>query len=637
MTAIDEIKERIDIVDIISETVKLRRTGSNYTGFCPFHENSRTPAFAVFADTGTWKCFGCGEGGDVFTYLMKREGWDFRQTLEYLAERTGVQLEPLTPQKQEAQEEFAHLRNLLEESVLFFRHHLLNTEAGQEALRYLQDRGINQQSIEKFGLGYAPNDWHACMNHFSQRGYSNDDLINVGLITQNHETGQQYDRFRHRVMFAIRDARGKMCGFGARTLDPDGVPKYLNSPQTELFDKGRTLYGLNFARQAIRKLDQAVIVEGYMDVIIPHQAGYENLVSPMGTALSESQMQQLKRLSNHIVLALDPDAAGEKATMRGLEVARQTMDRTDEIVFDARGLLRHEARLQADLRVMQLPEGLDPDEIILRDPQEWQRLIDQAKPIIIHVMDMATRDKDLDDPKIKGEIANQILPLIDDVANPVERDDYRQRLARMLKVDERSLISSSSRSSSAQQARRTPRRRPNLVRDPKQVENQNANKPLADQLEYHILRLLVRDPEAIDQLDHSLQTAELERFQPADFKNSNHQFLAEWIIDSLRQEEMDPEDFLADQNLEEAQSLYREMKKEIPEGEPADRQRIEDLIRSVIRLRLIYTNQNLEHLRFIQVNEDTTIDPDQYQRMVFEETMKKAKLSRASGKHFSID
>ena len=322
MSTVDEIKDRLNIVDVISENVKLRRSGSSYSGFCPFHDNKRTPALAVFAETGTWHCFGCGEGGDVFSYLMKREGWDFRETLEYLAKRTGVQLEAPSPQQKEQQEVYANQRDLLEAAVLYFQHALLNTNEGAQAKAYLTDRGVSDQSIQQFGLGFAPDAWDGLMTHFKNQGYDLETLQEVGLVTYNQDRGSHYDRFRNRLMFPIRDARGRMTGFGARTLDPEGIPKYLNSPQTDLFNKGNLLYGLDLARRAIREKDQVVIVEGYLDVIVPFQAGFENIVSPMGTALSPHHLRILKNMTQNIVLALDPDAAGEKATMRGLDVAR---------------------------------------------------------------------------------------------------------------------------------------------------------------------------------------------------------------------------------------------------------------------------------------------------------------------------
>ena len=342
MSSIDEIKARIDIVDLVSETVQLRRSGKSYTGFCPFHTNTRTPAFVVFPETGTWHCFGqCNEGGDIFGFVMKREGLDFSDTLRYLAEKAGVQLKPVTPQEQQAAEEHDNLRLLLEEAGTFYHHCLLNTSAGKVPLDYLRQRGLTDEIIEAFGLGYAPNAWDDTYRHFKSKGHSDKDLLEAGLITErksgeSKEASGFYDRFRNRIMFPIRDERGRMAGFGARILDPNNVPKFINSPQTPIFDKGHLLYGLDRARKDIRNRDQTVIVEGYLDVIALHQAGYTNTVSPMGTALTEHQLYLLKRYSRRIVLALDPDAAGDRATLRGLEISRRAMDHEQEPVFDAR-------------------------------------------------------------------------------------------------------------------------------------------------------------------------------------------------------------------------------------------------------------------------------------------------------------
>ncbi|HAX68587.1 MAG TPA: DNA primase, partial [Anaerolineae bacterium] len=377
MTEIDEIKSRIDIVDLVSEAgVKLRRAGRNYTGFCPFHDNKKTPAFVVWPESGTWRCFGaCNEGGDIFKFVMKREGIDFREALGKLAARAGIELKEYQRETPEQREAYDHLRDLLDDAVLFYRNHLVNNT---DILTYLrQKRGLTDASIETFGLGYAPQGYDNALTFFTQRGYSQQDLLDAGLLTERDD-GKRYDRFRHRIMIPIRDENGKMAGFGARIVDPNDIPKFLNSPETPVFSKGRLLYGLDRARKPIRAADQAVIVEGYLDVIALHQAGYENVVSPMGTALTEDQLRLLKRLTRRIVLALDPDTAGQKAVLRGLEAARSAMDKEGELAFDARGLLRNESRLQADLRVASIPDDLDPDEIVARDRDEWQRIIENA-------------------------------------------------------------------------------------------------------------------------------------------------------------------------------------------------------------------------------------------------------------------
>ncbi len=493
MSVIDEVKDRIDIVDLVSETVKLRRAGKSYSGFCPFHDNKRTPAFAVFPESGTWRCFGqCNEGGDVFKFVMKKEGWDFAEALKYLADRVGVEIKPQSPVQQEQEEQYDRLGALLEDAVVFYRHQLLQNPQGKPALVYFENRGVTRETIETFGLGYAPASWETTMNYFLGKGYLEQELIDAGLVSERDQGGI-YDRFRNRLMFAIRDGRGRMAGFGARVLDPEDFPKYLNSPQTALFDKGRLLYGLDLARKTIRQENEVVIVEGYMDVIVPYQAGFTNAVSPMGTALTEDHLRMLKRYARRFILALDADAAGEKATMRGLEIARQTLDRSDEIAFDARGLIRHEARLQADVRITTIPDGMDPDEVVLRDPDEWRKILAAAKPVVAHVMDTLAAQKDLTDPKVKREIADQILPLIGDIADPIERDTYRQRLARLLRVDERTLVPQNPTK------QRPTRRKPKIELAVAPIEKKStairSSGQLATALERHVLRLLIREPQ----------------------------------------------------------------------------------------------------------------------------------------------
>ncbi len=599
MSASEEIKARIDIVDLVSETVKLRRTGKNYTGFCPFHPNSRTPAFVVFPDSGTWRCFGqCNEGGDAFRFVMKKEGWDFPQALRFLADKAGIQLEVQTPEKQAEEEQYSRLRGLMEDAVTFFRFHLLQTPAGKNALEYLlEKRGLTLETIEAFGLGYAPDAWDAALKYFTEKDYTPQELLAVGLVTEAQESSRVYDRFRHRITFPIRDMVGRMCGFGARILRPDDIPKFLNSPQTVLFDKGRLLYGLDQARKPIRAQDQAVIVEGYLDVIALHQAGFSNAVSPMGTALSEDQIKMLKRFTRRIVLALDPDAAGVKATLRGLETARQAMDHSDELVFDARGLVRHEARLEADVRVTTLPDGMDPDDVVLKDPQEWARIVANAQPVVIHVMETLAVGRDLDDPKTKSEIAAQVLPLIEDVPNAIERDTYRQRLARMLRVDERALIGGG-----APAAARTGRRAPRIPKAQKAQTPDLTVGPaqIARKLEAHALRLLLRQPDAVDKLDRTLQSAGLSRLGVTDFEYAEHQLLGKLILESLDQDEMEPAQYIQDRTPEAVQDLTRELLLPMVEGEPVTDRLVEDLVHTIVRLRLLRVSDTLNQLRYMQ-------------------------------------
>jgi DNA primase len=624
MSVVDEIKARIDIVDLVSESVKLRRSGKSYSGFCPFHANSRTPAFVVFPESGTWRCFGqCNEGGDVFGYVMKKEGWDFPTALKSLADRTGVEIQPLTQEARQEGEEYERLRALLEEAVTFYRHQLFQTPAGQAALDYLHKREIKDAIIESFGLGYAPLAWEAALSHFKSKGYSPEELLQAGMATER-DSGGIYDRFRNRIMFPIRDGLGHMVGFGARILDPNDVPKFLNSPQTALFDKGRLLYGLDQARKAIRAQDQVVIVEGYLDVIALHQGGFANTVSPMGTALTEDQLRMLKRYTRRIVLALDADAAGEKATLRGLEIARTAMDRGDEMAFDARGLLRHEARLQADLRVTTLPPGMDPDEVVNRDPAEWGKILEVARPVVVHVMETLAAGSDLDDPKAKGEIAAKVLQLIEDVPDPVERDAYRQRLARLLKVDERSL------SGPAPVSARPKRQGRTLARRVEKAGPAPAVNP-SRMLEAYCLGLLTRHPDALYQLDRALQQAGLSRMIPQDFENTDYQVVFRLIQQALEQDEMEPQPYLISQAPETLQSLVQDLLAQPSQEEPLYDRLIEDLVRSVMRLRLNHVYDSLNQLRFLQedLQEQGDLRAVPYQNLILQHAQIRDRLDRA--------
>ncbi|MCE7919667.1 MAG: DNA primase [Anaerolineae bacterium] len=620
MSTIDEIKSRIDIVDLVSEAgVKLRHTGRNYTGFCPFHDNKRTPAFVVWPETGTWRCFGaCNEGGDIFKFVMKKEGIDFKEALEKLAARAGVTVESFQRESPEQKEAYDTLRKLLEDAVVFYRGHLLGNA---ELLRYLREkRGLTDSAIETFGLGYAPRGYDTALKHFTARGYSEQELVDAGLLTvreADQSAASQsavYDRFRHRIMIPICDEQGRMAGFGARIVDSDDIPKFLNSPETPIFSKGRLLYGLDRARKPIRAVDQAVIVEGYFDVIALHQAGYENVVSPMGTALTEDQLRLLKRSTRRIVLALDPDTAGQKAILRGLDAARSAMDREGELGFDARGLLRNEARLQADLRVASLPDGLDPDEIAARDKDEWARLIENARPIVTHVMETLAAGQDLNDAKTKNLIAAQVIPLIEDLPTELERDTYRQALARMLRVDESALIGAPARSPGAR------RRRP--IRQEETSESVAFVVPPGTKSESYCLGILFRRPELLYRLDRRLQESGLASLSPEDFEYTDHQVFLSVVRQSLEQVESDQHQYVAIHLPDSLQGLAQEFLAQTENLEPLEDKLLEELQRLVQKLRRARANRELTQTRFLQEESQQDGDPraSLYQQQVLQLT-----------------
>jgi DNA primase len=630
MSQIDEIKARIDIVELVSETVKLRRTGKNFSGLCPFHQE-KTPSFTVSPERGTWRCFGqCAEGGDVISFVMKKEGWDFTESLRYLAGKAGVELQPFSPQQAQEKEEHDNLRSLLEEVVTFYRHQLLHTPAGQETLAYLGGkRGLSDTTIEAWGLGYSPSSWDAALDHLVKSGHSPQEIHDAGLVSER-DTGGYFDRFRNRVMIPIRDERGRMAGFGARSLDPEDMPKFLNSPETVLFSKSHLLYGLERARKAIRSADQAVIVEGYFDVIAVHQAGFENVVSPMGTALTEDQLRLLKRSSRRIVLALDPDAAGQHAVLGGLAVARQSLDRTAEIAFDARGLLRHEARLQADLRVASLPDGLDPDEVVLRDPAQWPGLIAAAVPIVVHVMHTLADGRDLDDAKVKTEIASQVMPLIEDLPNPIERDTYRQRLARFLHLDERSL--GERRPVVEKKFRPRPKRDETHPVGTAGRSSQPASATLL--LETHLLNVLLRRPELIYRIDRLLQEASLGRMGFEDLEYTDHKELFRLIRRSLEQDDSPADVFILENLPGSLTGMVEELLGKPLNFDPVDEKVLDDLMRTVLKMRRLGIDENINQLHYFQqdAQQQDDLREDAYMELVNQARLARHMLDQASRK-----
>jgi DNA primase len=612
MATIDEIKAKIDIVDLVSEAgVKLRHAGKNYTGFCPFHDNKHTPAFVVWPESGTWRCFGqCNEGGDIFKFVMKREGIPFKEALQKLADRAGVKLESFVAEKPEIKEAHDHLRELLEAAIIFYRTHLFNNK---DVLTYLREkRKLTDTTIETFGLGYAPHRYDNLLKHFSSKGYTEKDLVDAGMLSvREGDDSRTYDRFRNRIMIPIRDENGKMAGFGARIVDPNDIPKFLNSPETPIFSKGRVLYGLDRARKPIRVADQAVIVEGYLDVIALHQAGYENVVSPMGTALTEDQLRLLKRSTRRIVLALDPDVAGQKAVLRGLDAARSAMDREGELGFDARGLLRNEARLQADLRVASMPDDLDPDEIVARDRDEWKQLIENAKPIVTHVMDSLAQGQNLNDAKIKNQIAAQVLPLIEDLPSPLERDTYRQALARMLRVDEGSLTGTQLPGPPVKRRPRGGGQSPQSQTMPAVAVNPTLK------MESYCIGVLFHKPALLYRLDRKLQEFGLTPLAAEDFEYTDHQLMFGVIRMAVEQDEKDHHHYVMTHLPETISVVSRDL---LIQSENLDdrveNKVFEELISLIIDLRRMNAMTHNIQLRFLLEEEQDGVNKRMYQEQV---------------------
>ena len=554
MSVVDDIKSRLDIVDIVSGYVNLQKAGRNYKALCPFHQE-KTPSFVVFPETQTWRCFGaCNEGGDVFSFVMKSEGWDFPEALRELAHRAGVELRPQSPQQSEQQAKRERLRGLLEEAARFFHRQLLEAPAAEIARAYVLKRGLTEETVRAFVLGYAPNDWRQALHHLQELGYSEDEIVEAGVATRKEEGKRPYDRFRHRLMIPIRDRRGRTVGFGARALAKDAVPKYLNSPQGLLFDKSHLLFGLDMARRAIRESEVAVIVEGYMDVMQAHQAGYANVVAQMGTALTEEQLRRLSRYADTLILALDPDAAGINATMRGLNVASQTLDGAQQVSFDPRGIVRYTGKLSVDLRVVSLPEGQDPDDLIRDDPAAWEALLERAVPVAEYVIRQATAHLGPEASLAERErVARALLPILTATENDLQRHANVQALARRVRIDERWLLEW------AQRVSATPQRR----RRSAPVRPQPSARPTVPQparpsgfvmsREQFCLRLLIEEPEWLFSANRKLRELQngephmaqtLAPLQADDFTRSDYQAIFRALQEALRAGEADPLDYL---------------------------------------------------------------------------------------------
>jgi len=465
MSEIDEVKARLDIVDVIGGYIQLQKAGRSYKAVCPFH-SERTPSFFVSPERQSWHCFGaCGEGGDVFSFVMKREGLEFREALRLLAERAGVPLPERRRGEEDAERE--RLRQANEAAAQYYHRVLLDSEEGRRARRYLEERGLDRGTVQSFQLGFAPAGWETLWRHLRERGYGQEELLAAGLITSG-ERGPR-DLFHERIMFPITDMRGRVVGFGGRSLPSagreDSQPKYLNTAQTVLFDKGSLLYALDKAKEHIRREGSAVIVEGYMDAIAAHQHSYANVVASMGTALTERQVRLLKRFARDVVLALDADTAGQEATLRAVE---------------------YQEILGGDIRVAVLPAGLDPDQAIRRQPEGWPALLAGAQPLLDYKFQTVAASLQGARPWERSRAVDELLPLVAAIGDRIVQAHYVQRLARLAQMREGEI--------EQMLLRRAAKRRPGAGAQAPPVAA-GATAPCGDAREEFCLALLLRYPE----------------------------------------------------------------------------------------------------------------------------------------------
>ncbi len=463
MSAIEEVKQKTDIVEVIGQYATLKKSGKNLTAICPFH-SEKHPSFFVYPEQQSWHCFGaCNTGGDVLSFIMKKESLDFGEALRLLADRAGVVL-PTYSARPEDKEEKDELYKINEAAALYFHNLLLKSPGAESARAYVSKRGFTDQTISDFQIGFSLDSWEDLKKYLEEKGYGEEVMLTAGLLYQS-EDGKTHDRFRGKLMFPIHDGRGRTMGFGARVLD-DSLPKYVNSPQTPTFDKSSILYGIDRAASDIRKQDTAVIMEGYMDVITAHQNGITNTVASMGTAVTETQVNALKKLSKNLVLALDADAAGEEAMLR---------------------TIAYENILNAEIRVVVMPEGKDPDDIIKEDLNNWRKLIDKAVPLMDFLFDRTTAGLDLATARDKSAAVNKLGPIINSMNDAVRRAHYIQKLASIAKVDVNTINQSLAQLRPAAVRRKLPMQKPVIPR--------NARLQFTSPMEEYCLNLLLQYPE----------------------------------------------------------------------------------------------------------------------------------------------
>ncbi len=428
MTQLDDVKSRLDIVELVGGYVQLQRSGSSFKANCPFHDE-RTPSFFVFPDRQSWRCFGaCAEGGDAFSFVMKKERVDFREALVRLGARVGIAITDQAETGGRSQLLF----EINDAARQFFQRTLVEPEAAF-VREYLLGRGINERSLQTFEFGYSPARDNRLLAHLTNAGYAAEDIAEAGLARETDD-GRYYDLFRGRLMIPIRDWSARVAGFGSRALDDNATPKYLNTPGTPVFDKSRILYAMHLAKEPVRQ-HGAVIVEGYMDAIMAHQHGFDNVVASMGTALTEHQVALVRRLTHRVTMALDGDPAGRNATLRSLESSWGVFQQRDQRSANRAGASVMQQPEALDLRIAELPPGKDPDDYIRQSPNDWTEFIDGASPLFDYLLAALTDRVDTSTADGRSWAAQTMLRFVAHVPDPIKRDFYLDALSAHFGVD----------------------------------------------------------------------------------------------------------------------------------------------------------------------------------------------------------
>ena len=484
MSVVDDVKARLDIVETVSGYVDLQKSGRNFKALCPFH-TEKTPSFIVNSERQSWRCFGaCATGGDVLSFVMRTEGLEFGDTLRLLAQRTGIALSEAS-----GGDRYDALYRVNQAAGRFYQD-FLGSSSGQRGLNYLTERGVDDETRSRFELGLSPDTWNGLKSHLLALGFEEEQAIEAGLLRRGDD-GNTRDFFKGRLMFAIHDRQGRIAGFGARALD-DSMPKYLNTSTTPVFDKRSILYALHLAAGPIRSQGTAIVVEGYMDAITAHQFGYTNVVASMGTALTGQQVSQLKTMATNFVLGLDPDTAGQEATLRSLTDSWRVLEGAP-LDNRRRSVGPLYQREPLTLRIAALPQGRDPDSLIREAPDEWERLTREATPLMDYLIAAVAARFDLSAGTGKAQAAEALAPLIAS-ASFVEQDHYTRKLAAVLDVSEDAVRASIGGSGGSREKRGRRRARADVAPGAEVNPSPIADHP-EDSLDDYTLALLLGRPE----------------------------------------------------------------------------------------------------------------------------------------------
>ena len=513
MSVVDDVRDRLDIVDLVSSHVRLQKAGRNFKAACPFH-TEKTPSFIVSPERQSWRCFGaCATGGDVFSFVMRMEGLDFKEALSQLAQRAGVTMDR---QSQEGRYDALYAVNQV---ALRFFQDVLQSPQGQRAREYLEERQVSPEAASQFGLGLSPPSWNGLRSHLAGHEVDLEHALEAGVLRRNDD-GSVRDFFRGRLMYPIHDRRGRVAGFGARALD-DSNPKYINTASTPIFDKRSILYGLHLAAGAIRDKGSGIVVEGYMDVIAAHQHGHSNVVASMGTALTEQQVAQLRPLASEFVLALDPDTAGQEATLRSLEASWRIFEgaRLDSRRRQVGPLYQRQPQ---KVSIAELPDGRDPDSLVREAPEEWERLTGDATPAEDFYIRSKVAAFDLSSADGRSQALQALAPVITS-SDGISQHHYLRKVARALGVSDEAL-----RASLGALRPRTPRRQ----QGPPQQTPEVSASALADDpehsLEDYTLSLL---------LDRQELKERIAGFSPDNFhKIEDRELFTQWLSSSTMDE-----------------------------------------------------------------------------------------------------